>query len=399
MKKAILLLLTFSLSFIVNAQTVDEYVEYIQEQGKDPKEYIFEKFKEVDVIILGERSHRDTTQYDLIMDILKDPRFAEYIGYVYTEVGVTNMTEAANRLIKGEYADDEAFYSSFIKFYRNLDYETLWEKYSAYKFIKGLYTINRTLPSDKKITWGLTDRPWNWAEATYESGEYNYYRVYQHRDKYMADNFLKLYHQQPLKNGRRKALIITNTLHAIKIKKGRRTSEVFSETTQGYHIANRLGEKNVEIILFNFFYPEYFNVNYSLPFANCTWDAAFELTDCQPVAISFHHSPFGKCKEKILGKRWDKLVDGLIYYVPFYKHKYMIGIPGLIGDDFFKEYQRRDSITQNHSRPLDKNNIKNWFNTTREIPQGKFEEIQKQQMNEVIKTSRRGRRNHVNGQP
>ena len=68
----------------------------------------------------------------------------------------------------------------------------------------------------------------------------------------------------------------------------------------------------------------------------------------------------------------------------------MIGIPGLIGDDFFKEYQRRDSITQNHSRPLDKNNIKNWFNTTREIPQGKFEEIQKQQMNEVIKTSRRG---------
>lgn len=38
MKKAILLLLTFSLRFIINAQTVDEYVEYIQEQGKDPKD-------------------------------------------------------------------------------------------------------------------------------------------------------------------------------------------------------------------------------------------------------------------------------------------------------------------------------------------------------------------------
>lgn len=227
MKKAILLLLLFSLCFTTSAQTVDECVEYIQKQGKDPKEYVFEKFKEVDVIILGERDHRDTTQYDLIMDILKDPRFAENIGYVYTEVGVTNMTEAANKLIKGEYADDEAFYSSFIKFYRDFDYEPLWEKYNAYKFIKGLYTINRTLPSDKKITWGLTDRPWNWAEATYESGEYNYYRVYQHRDKYLADNFLRLYRQQPLKNGRRKALIITNTLHAVKIKKGRRTSDVF----------------------------------------------------------------------------------------------------------------------------------------------------------------------------
>ena len=80
MKKAILLLLLFSLCFTTSAQTVDECVEYIQKQGKDPKEYVFEKFKEVDVIILGERDHRDTTQYDLIMDILKDPRFAENIG-------------------------------------------------------------------------------------------------------------------------------------------------------------------------------------------------------------------------------------------------------------------------------------------------------------------------------
>lgn len=113
----------------------------------------------------------------------------------------------------------------------------------------------------------------------------------------------------------------------------------------------------------------------------------------------FHHSPFGIYKEKILGKRWDKLADGIIYYVPFYKHKYVIGIPGLIDDDFFKEYQRRDSITRNQSIPLDLNSIKNWFNTTREVPHDEFEESQKQQMNEVIKTSRRVRRNHVNGQP
>ena len=185
-------------------------------------------------------------------------------------------------------------------------------------------------------------------------------------------------------------MIITNIPHAIKIKKGRRSPEVFVETTQGYHIANKLGEKNVEIILFNYFYPDNFNANNKL-FANGTWDAAFELTDCQPVAISFHHSPFGKYKEKFLGKRWDKLADGIIYYVPFYKLKNVIGIPGLIDDNFFKEFQRRDSITQNQSRPLDRNNIRNWYNTTREVPRSEFEEIQKQQMNNVIKTSKRVR--------
>lgn len=73
MKKAFPLLLTFSLCLITKAQTVDECVEYIQQQGKHPKEYVFEKFKEVDVIILGERDPKDTTQYDLIMNILKAP--------------------------------------------------------------------------------------------------------------------------------------------------------------------------------------------------------------------------------------------------------------------------------------------------------------------------------------
>lgn len=80
------------------------------------------------------------------------------------------------------------------------------------------------------------------------------------------------------------------------------------------------------LYLFNSFYPEYFNANCQL-LADGTWDAAFELTDCQPVAIGFHHSPFGKYKEKIPGKGWDKLANGIIYYVPFYKHKYVIRIP------------------------------------------------------------------------
>lgn len=77
------------------------------------------------------------------------------------------------------------------------------------------------------------------------------------------------------------------------MKKGRRTPEAFVETTQGYHIANKLGKKNVEIILFNSFYPEYFNANCQL-FADGTWDAAFELTNCQPVAFTTLHLGYTK---------------------------------------------------------------------------------------------------------
>lgn len=57
------------------------------EKGIPPKEYIFKLFEKSDIVVLGERDHRDTVQYDLIHDILADPRFAEQVGHVYTEIG------------------------------------------------------------------------------------------------------------------------------------------------------------------------------------------------------------------------------------------------------------------------------------------------------------------------
>ncbi len=168
MKYYILLIHCLIVSVASKAQTVEEYVRYIQAKGMDPKEYVFEAFKKHDVVILGERDHRDTTQYDFILDVLADPRFIDEVGYVYTEVGVVNRTDDANRLIKGNYASHDEFYSAFVQFYRNMDYEILWEKYNASKFIRGLYAINKELPAEKKITWGLTDHPCNHGKTKSE---------------------------------------------------------------------------------------------------------------------------------------------------------------------------------------------------------------------------------------
>lgn len=375
------LLLTFagllSSAVTVLSQTLADYVNYINEHGESPKEYIFERFKYVDVIILGERDHRDTTQYDLILDIIGDPRFSDNIGFVYTEVGVTNMTGEANNLIKDEYADDDDFYKAFLSFYREMDYENLWEKYNGYKFIRGLYDINRGLPIDRKITWGLTDRPWIWTQATYEDGEYNRYRVYQDRDRKMADNFLRLYGEQPVKNGRRKALVITNAPHAMKSATGYYKKNC-SDHTQGSYIVKALGKKHVDVIMLNSYH---MHDGYEL-FADGAWDAAFEITGCKPVAVSFRKTPFGQCKDPVLGGgRWSRYADGLIFYVPFYKFKNIIGIPGILDNDFMDEYIRRDSIINNGKRPLDFELLKKWHNTTREVPhnndEGHKEQLQK----------------------
>ncbi len=342
-------------------------MDCMQKKGMDPKEYVFEAFKKHDVVIIGERDHRDTTQYEFILDVLADPRFAEEVGYVYTEVGVVNQTENANRLVKGNYATYNDFHSAFVRFYRNMDYEILWEKYNASKFIYGLYEINKTLPDAEKITWGLTDRPWDWSRAVYEGGEYSYSTVYDHRDRYMAENFLYMYRTQPLRDGCRKALVITNALHADKSKAARK---------EGYYITKTLGEERVKVVMMNW----YDFVGEDDLFADGAWDAAFERTGCKSVAVDFHDSPFGRVKQKNWG-RWSKVADGMIFYVPFYKFVSVIGIPNIFGDEFIDEYKRRYAVT--HGEPLPDEDVENaqlYYNIIRTVPNSNYEEQQMEQL-------------------
>ncbi len=365
--KCCILFVCLIASVAAKAQTVAEYVDYMQQKGMEPKEYIFEAFRKHDVVILGERDHRDTTQYEFILDVLADPRFAEEVGYVYTEVGVVNQTENANRLVKGNYATYNDFHSAFVQFYRNMDYEILWDKYNAGKFIRGLYEINKTLPDERKITWGLTDRPWDWSKAVYDGGEYSYSTVYDHRDRQMAENFLDMYRAQPLRDGRRKALVLTNAPHADKSKAAKK---------EGYYITKALGKERVKVVMMNW----YDFVGEDDLFADGAWDAAFERTGCKPVAVDFHGSPFGRVRQKNWG-RWSKVADGMIFYVPFYRFVSVIGTPGIFGTDFVDEYKRRYAITRGEPLPdEDVGNARLYYNTVRTVPNSNYEERQMEQL-------------------
>ena len=205
-------LLGFSQSKIV------DYSEFLETQKQSPKDYIFELFEKNDIIILGERDHRDTTQYDLILDIIGDERFIENVGHVYTEVGVVNQTEWANEVLKGDYEDEQKFNKEFVKLYRELDFNPLWDKYNMVKYLKGIYDINKNLENDKKITVGLTDCAFEWEGMTHEKYIEFEKKLSKHkytRDSIMAFNFMKMYEQQKPIKGQKKALLIQNRPHAI----------------------------------------------------------------------------------------------------------------------------------------------------------------------------------------
>ena len=83
--------------------------EYADKNGVSPKDYIFKLFEKSDIVVLGERDHRDSIQYNFILDLLADSRFAERVGHVYTEVGGINLTEEVNRLLNATYTTESDF--------------------------------------------------------------------------------------------------------------------------------------------------------------------------------------------------------------------------------------------------------------------------------------------------
>ena len=337
------LLVTSTLSSIAQNNKVDDFVLSINEKGKTPVDYIFDQFKAADIVVIGERDHRDTTQYELILDILKDPRFVKEVGYVYTEVGCVNRTSEVNKLIKGKFQTNEDFMNHLYAYLRTGEvFYPLWEKFNRVQFLKGLYEINRN--NRQKITLGLTDCAFSWDEidSAQEYKDFYYSPACEYRDSTMVANFAQMYDKQKPKKGKRKALIITNHPHAINATMAKREYH-----RQGKWMKEHYGEDRVKIILLNWAEFRFYDGKTMPLIAGGLWDAAFEEIDCKPFGMDIKGTPFGNTPyldPAYKNLRWEDVADGIIYYKPFYETILTVGIPNIIDSDFESEFMRRIRI-------------------------------------------------------
>ncbi len=203
--------------------------------------------------MLGERDHRDSVQYNFILDLLADPRFVERVGHVYTEVGGINLTEDVNRLLNATYAADDDFMDSLYSYYQKGEcFYPLWEKYNRIKFLKGLYNINKK--TSCKIHLGLTDINFSW-DSIHTVDDYKAFWTSldkTNRDSLLSANFASMYERQPLVKGTRKALVITSQPHAISYS-GYFKPWDRDYGTQGWWMKKTFGEERVKIVVLNWF--------------------------------------------------------------------------------------------------------------------------------------------------
>ncbi|MDE6279317.1 MAG: hypothetical protein K2M05_05030, partial [Paramuribaculum sp.] len=290
-------------------------------------DYIMSLYDSVDVVVLGERDHRDTTQYDFINRLISDPRFIEKVGYVYTEVGTVNTAPICERTVTADYKDYSEFRDSALALIRIEDFYPLWEKYNRYQFLENLYRLNSTLPKDKRVVLRGTDVAFDWNDCN-DGESYRRFLAEEvnggnRRDSAMADNFLKMFKVQPERGGYHKALLITNAPHAVK-------DPLY--LNEGYIISREVGD-NVRTVLIN--WTEWWqHGDESLrPWLDGIPDSAYVASGRLDLGFDLAKSPIEDAEFNNSNPNDYKVsdyADGMIYYLDPRRFVLAGGTPGVV---------------------------------------------------------------------
>ena len=326
-----LLLATLCCPHVVLGQIISPeikpYVEFIKKCNTSPVDYIMELFEKYDVVVLGERDHRDTTQYILIQQIISDPRFIDKVGNVLTEIGVYNMRDELNRVLHEDYQSNSDFDKELAEVLFNIQWIPLYENTNYTQFFTDVYLINKKLSFQKKISIYPTDVQYSWEEnKTITNKEFKpFLNVLKHRDLIMGNNAVDALHKI-FASPRKKALIIYNAFHSSKFYKNNHDDNFFAYQV----IADRFPGRVVNVAL------NWAIAKYNRPYTGLTnggkWDAAFAACDNKSVGFDLSGTIFGDDIFDLMNEFTDEhaykdVYHGFIFYKPASEWTFSLGNP------------------------------------------------------------------------
>ena len=350
------------------------FADFIEQCNSSPVDYIMELFEKYDVVVLGERDHREISQYDLINQIISDPRFIAKVGHIFTEVGVYNMADELNAVLKGTYSNDAEFDNELVKVIFNMDFMPVWEKTNYTKLMKDVYLVNKSLSLTEKISVTPTEMPFSWEQAktmTAEEFEKSVYEMWKHKDLIMGNNAInELYRIFNGPSLRKKALIIYNTPHSCRYFEYSEKYPFFAYQI----IADRFPGRVANVAL-NWATMSS-NDDYILS-NNGKLDAVFAAYEYKQIGFDLANSPFGDLvfdfsdAASISKVKMKDVYHGFIYYKPILEWVISIGIPNLDKIDCKDELARRVKIFDN-KRYVNKNNEFAYYSRVRSFPMTMF---------------------------
>jgi hypothetical protein len=122
----------------ISTQEKQELVQYLRKYWKNPEDYVIEKFRDHDIVFIGE-SHRVKHNLELIYNLI--PRL--YQAGIYNlglEFGVNEYQDAVDRLITAEEYDENLARLIMFKWY------VIWGYKEYMDIYKKAWELNKSLP-------------------------------------------------------------------------------------------------------------------------------------------------------------------------------------------------------------------------------------------------------------
>ena len=321
----------------ISNSSVKSHSDFLREQHTSPKDYIFDLFSENDIIILCERSHRETTQWDFIYDLVSDERFINKVGHVFTEYGASSKQAKVDSMLTKKFEDDTLLEKEIAKLMEFMNV-------GFFNFLKDLNKLNNNLPDSLKIHEYFTDLD-IYSEYIQTSGK----SQRRNRDSLMASIVVSNLLQIQQHEKRKKCLVICNSRHAYGLvkKNGKELKDYsFNEARLIFKVFPK-STANVLInrLTFNPYTNEY-------PIHHGLWDRAFAEIGDKPTGFNFNDTPFGEdefdlfpwSKETV---NYEDVFTGFIYINPFDQWNFDSGYP-------FRQYGwEQEWLAKSANAPID----------------------------------------------
>jgi hypothetical protein len=328
-------------------------VRFLETQKQTPGDYIMGLFAKYDIVVLCERAHPETTQYDMICELARDTRFQQQVGHIFTECGSVSLRPAVEELLTSDQLSEEQAQQKLRAVYRNFNFQVVWDKTNSYDFLQRISQLNRTLPKESRVHIWPCDVDSDWSKITKD----NYGQIQQQlgqRDKIMADNITAKFNEiQKSSASRKKALVIMNYRHAFphfRLERGGKVKDIQNMT--GFLLAAYPGKvANVMINGTGLLIGQRGNPLGATAIQNGKWDAAFAVAGNPSRGFDFKGSPFGGDPFDYfpfpipVSYTYPDVFTGFVFYKPLGEHRMSFGVAGLLDPAFTAELVRRCQIT------------------------------------------------------
>jgi hypothetical protein len=319
---------------------VKYYADYVKNHSQNPEDYIFDLFKKFDIVVISERMHPEYSQYEFIFKVIKDKRFVDQVGNIFTECGSISYQDSLDKYMHTFYKTQDELNRATARLSRSCSaIWPIWGFTNLFDLLKTVHSLNCTKSDTSKIKWYFTDLTMNWQTATHQTFLNN--NNCPSRDRFMAGQVVEKYKKVISKQKRSKALVIMNSYHGYGLAPN---GENYFGSATGY-MMNKLPGK-VSNVMMNTVSNKYLYAY--VPNQNGKWDAAFELADNPMVGFNFKGSPFGDDHFdlrflQIKGLKYKDVFTGLIFYYPLNKQFQKDNFPFEL-DGFEDEILRRAAI-------------------------------------------------------